>query len=74
MKKQIKSTMLLGGIFMLTISATAQNVNSKNQPGINTSFMDKTVKPNDDFFNFVNGTWLKNTPIPADKTRWGSFE
>ena len=74
MKKQIKSTMLLGGMIMLTISATAQNVNSKNQPGINTSFMDKTVKPNDDFFNFVNGTWLKNTPIPADKTRWGSFD
>ena len=36
--------------------------------------MDKSVKPNDDFFKFVNGTWLKNTEIPADKTRWGSFD
>ncbi|WP_282786652.1 M13 family metallopeptidase [Flavobacterium croceum] len=36
--------------------------------------MDKSVRPNDDFFRFVNGTWLKNTPIPADKTRWGSFD
>jgi len=32
--------------------------------------MDKTVSPKNDFFNFVNGTWLKNTEIPADKTRW----
>jgi len=36
--------------------------------------MDKSVRPNDDFFKFVNGTWLKNTEIPADKTRWGSFD
>jgi predicted metalloendopeptidase len=43
-------------------------------PGIDTSLMDKSVSPKDDFFKFVNGTWLKNTEIPADKTRWGSFD
>ena len=32
------------------------------------------MKPSEDFFKFVNGTWLKNTEIPADKTRWGSFD
>jgi len=48
----------------------AQQKNS----GINLDLMDKSVKPNDDFFRFVNGTWLKNTDIPADKTRWGSFD
>jgi len=42
--------------------------------GINTSFMDKTVKPSDDFFRFVNGKWIDNTEIPADRTRWGSFD
>lgn len=42
--------------------------------GINTSFMDKTVKPSDDFFKFVNGKWIDNTEIPADRTRWGSFD
>ena len=42
-------------------------------PGINLSWMDKSVSPKDDFYKFVNGTWLKNTEIPADKTRWGSF-
>jgi predicted metalloendopeptidase len=35
--------------------------------------MDKTVKPANDFFRYVNGTWLDNTEIP-DRTRWGSFD
>ncbi len=42
--------------------------------GIDLSLMDKSVKPSDDFFRFVNGTWLNNTEIPADRTRWGSFD
>lgn len=46
----------------------------KKVPGIDLSLMDPSVSPKNDFFNFVNGTWLKNTEIPADKTRWGSFD
>lgn len=36
--------------------------------------MDKTAKPGDDFYRFVNGTWHDKTQIPADKTRWGSMD
>jgi len=35
--------------------------------------MDTTVSPADNFFMYANGTWVKNTPIPASETRWGSF-
>ena len=42
-------------------------------PGINVSLMDKSVRPQDDFFNFVNGDWLKKTEIPSQQNRWGSF-
>ena len=35
--------------------------------------MDTTVKPGDNFFMYANGAWLKNNPIPASETRWGSF-
>jgi predicted metalloendopeptidase len=55
-------------------NTNAQKAVTQKEPGINVSFMDKSVKPNQDFFKFVNGTWLKNTEIPADKTRWGSFD
>ncbi|MGB7905654.1 MAG: M13-type metalloendopeptidase [Steroidobacteraceae bacterium] len=34
---------------------------------------DRTVRPQDDFYRFVNGTWLKNTEIPADKSNYGAF-
>ena len=34
---------------------------------------DRTVRPQDDLYRFVNGTWLKNTAIPADKSNYGSF-
>lgn len=45
----------------------------KNPGGIDLSLMDTEVRPQDDFYNYVNGTWMKNTEIPDDKTRWGSF-
>jgi len=41
--------------------------------GINLSYMDKTVRPQDDFFSYVNGNWVKETQIPSDKASWGSF-
>ena len=62
------------GLLSLSLFAVSQINAQQKQPGINTDLMDKSVKANDDFFKYVNGTWLKNTEIPADKTRWGSFD
>lgn len=52
----------------------AQNAPATKEPGINVNYMDKKVKPSNDFFRYVNGTWLDNTAIPNDRTRWGSFD
>ncbi|MEO6537401.1 MAG: M13 family metallopeptidase [Ferruginibacter sp.] len=41
---------------------------------IDPANMDLTVKPGDNFYLYVNGNWIKNTVIPASKTRWGSFD
>ena len=41
--------------------------------GFDTAGMDNSVVPGNDFFDYANGTWLKNTPIPADKARYGMF-
>ena len=49
-------------------------VNAQKTQGINVSNMDLSVKPNEDFYKFVNGGWLKKTEIPADKTRWGTYD
>lgn len=40
---------------------------------IDLSFMNKTIRPEDDFFLFSNGNWIKNNPIPPSESRWGSF-
>ncbi|MGL2962754.1 M13 family metallopeptidase [Flavobacterium sp. RSB2_4_14] len=71
MKKITNSkSLLVAFVFAGIFQANAQ----QKTPGIDTSLMDKSVSPKDNFFQFVNGTWLKNTEIPADKTRWGSFD
>jgi len=41
--------------------------------GVDLANMDRSVRPQDDFFRYVNGNWLKKTEIPADKARYGSF-
>ena len=41
--------------------------------GFDKAGMDETVRPGDNFYQFANGTWSKNTQIPADKSRWGAF-
>lgn len=41
--------------------------------GLSLAEMDTTVRPQDDFYNYVNGTWAKTAKIPADKPTWGSF-
>jgi putative endopeptidase len=35
--------------------------------------MNLSVKPGDDFYEYVNGAWIKNHPVPADKSRYGEF-
>ena len=51
----------------------AQSNPVTKEPGINISNIDKKVRPNDDFFRYVNGIWLDKTEIPNDRTSWGSF-
>ena len=68
-----KLFILLPALIYFSVMDSQNNV-SKSVPGINVEFMDKTVKPGNDFFNYVNGTWLKTTEIPKDRSRWGSFD
>ena len=43
------------------------------QSGIVLGNLDRSVRPQDDFFRFVNGHWLTNTEIPADRSNYGAF-
>lgn len=50
-------------------SAGAHNRNS----GVRLENFDTTIRPQDDFYRFVNGRWLAETKIPEDKSNYGSF-
>jgi putative endopeptidase len=41
--------------------------------GIDTTAMDTSVAPGDDFFAYANGNWVKTFEIPADRSRYNSF-
>ncbi|WP_027377704.1 M13 family metallopeptidase [Kaistella palustris] len=84
MKKLTLAVLAFSGIVYLnscttTKSATPETTQSSvgnaevADEGLNLSFMDTTVRPQDDFFNYVNGNWMKTAEIPADKSSWGSF-
>ncbi|HEY1417985.1 MAG TPA: M13 family metallopeptidase N-terminal domain-containing protein [Myxococcaceae bacterium] len=41
--------------------------------GVDLAGMDRAVAPGDDFFLYANGGWYERTEIPADSSRWGTF-
>jgi putative endopeptidase len=55
----------------LVSSAEAQA--TRRGSGIDTTNFDRSVRPQDDFFRFVNGGWLQRAEIPADASSWGAF-
>ena len=42
--------------------------------GLDLDAMDTTIRPQDDLFRYVNGTWLETTEIPGARPRYGSFD
>ncbi|RUO36430.1 M13 family metallopeptidase [Aliidiomarina sanyensis] len=54
--------------------AQTEQVEQQQVSGVETHNMDTTVRPQDNFFRFVNGGWLENTEIPSDRARWGAFD
>jgi putative endopeptidase len=54
-------------------SIFAQKTAVKQTSGINTSLIDLSVKPSQDFYRHANGTWIKKTAIPANVKSWNVF-
>jgi len=73
MIKQLnKSVFCAFSAMLCCVTIEAQNAKPK-EPGINLSNMDTKVSPGQDFFRYVNGSWLEKTEIPSDRNSWGSF-
>ncbi len=55
------------------VSGESAAAGTSQDPVIDFSGFDRSIDPADDLFGFVNGRWIEETPIPSDKSRWGSF-
>jgi putative endopeptidase len=72
---------LISSILSLTILGTIVSCNNAGKDAVannrssyfDTKGMDSSVKPQDDFFSYANGAWMKNIKIPDDQSGWGSF-
>ncbi len=62
-----RSMAAMGIALSICTSAFAQS------SGFDTARMDKSTDACEDFFQYANGTWLKNTQIPPTESRWGTF-
>ncbi|WP_432713474.1 hypothetical protein [Pedobacter sp.] len=67
--QELKGYFAVLGIMAASYSASAQVPTKLIDP----ANMDLSVKPGDDFYQYASGTWIKNNPVPAKETRWGSF-
>lgn len=64
----------VAGMALLLSSCNTQKAEEKAEGvGINMEHIDTTVRPQDDFFKYVNGRWISKATIPPDQGRWGSF-
>ncbi len=49
------------------------DLNATEKKSIDISNFNNNIKPTEDFFRYSNGNWLKNNPVPAEYSIWGSF-
>ncbi|HVA97446.1 MAG TPA: M13 family metallopeptidase [Bacteroidia bacterium] len=75
MYKKIPFTVLVAmiGIAACNNPKKATDSTAIDSAEINKANFDTTVKPQNDFYHYVNGNWLKNNPIPPSEVSWGSF-
>ena len=71
--RSILTTTALVTLALFAVSAAAAKPDIGDF-GFDTAGMDRSVPPGEDFYMFANGTWNKDTVIPADKARFGAFD
>lgn len=67
------SVLTMGGILALGLLQSCDEPMQKEK-AIKAEDMDLTVDPTQDFYHYANGGWIKNNPLPSDRSRYGSFD
>ena len=72
MKNLFQLIILAAGVALVSCSGEKKEETTPNL-GVSLENIDTAVRPQDDFFNYVNGGWIAKDKHPADQGRWGSF-
>ena len=70
-KVGVAAAVIAAGI--MSCDSGPQNITDPDFGTINLDYMQSDADPKNDFFNFCNGTWVANNPVPSTETSWGSF-
>ncbi len=73
MTKTLNTGLAAASLFLLMGTACITEAQGQTKKFIDRSDMDLSKKPGDDFYSYASGNWIKNNPVPAKETRWGSF-
>ena len=74
-----KPSLALAALLLVAACSQDSTTNEAEAPasplksGVEMTGMDLTVRPQDDYYAYANGTWIKETEIPADQVGWGSY-
>jgi len=74
--KQNRKMKLTKILSMMALTAMSMGASAQEplRSGINLGDLDTTVRPADDFYEYACGGWMKNNPLPAAYSRYGSFD
>lgn len=71
-KQNIVAGAILASALLFQACSTKPSTDSAFK-AIDPANIDTTVRPQDDFYHYANGMWIKNNPIPGSEVRWGAF-
>ncbi len=70
--------LIISAMALMALAACEQKAATETSPplnaGIDIADLDSSIRPGDDFFAYVNGKWVAETEMPADKSRYGTFD
>lgn len=67
------SAIALASVLLYSCNSSESKTELANKNFLDKAGMDTTVKPGDDFYEYVNGNWYKKVSIPDDQSGWGVF-